>query len=107
MSADPLLETAAAVRDHHQPNEWDSCVACNKQWPCDAELLAELVVTRAALAAPVEADAGLFEAAWASLRNGLSKSYTARDIDAALATARPRIEAALSRPSGSIGEDHE
>jgi len=33
------------VRNSHAPNEWDSCVACRKTWPCDAELLAEFVLT--------------------------------------------------------------
>ena len=46
-----LREAAEDVRASHAPNEWDSCVACRKPWPCDAELLAELVMTRAALAA--------------------------------------------------------
>lgn len=41
----PLVEAAQDVRKHHAPNEWDICVACSKTWPCDAELLAELVLT--------------------------------------------------------------
>lgn len=45
-----LRDAANDVRRSHQPNEYDSCVACRHPWPCDAEMLAELVLTRAALA---------------------------------------------------------
>ena len=35
------------------------------------------------------------DAAWARLRSGLSKAYVASDIDSAIATVRPDIEAAI------------
>jgi hypothetical protein len=52
--ADVLLneQTAAGdVRKSHAANEWDHCITCRSPWPCDAEMLAELVMTRAILEA--------------------------------------------------------
>ncbi len=40
--------------------------------------------------------AAMLDEEWAALRNALSKAYVASDIDAALDTARPRIERAAA-----------
>lgn len=47
----PLIEAANDVRERHQSNDWPdaACVADGELWPCAAELLAELVITRASL----------------------------------------------------------